>query len=488
MAFVSPVFLFVFLPACLCAALLAAGLDRALAMASGAGRTQPIGHRLQNLTLLVFSLAFYVYGSGSHLLVMLGVIAVGHAAGLLMERRPQHRRTILGVTVAVLIAVLAVFKYAGFLWEQTRALASVAAVSLPPMAPIILPVGISFFVFQAISYVVDVYRGDARPHRSPTIIALYIAFFPQLIAGPIVRYKSIEQELLRRSAPLVSVAGGAARFVYGLGKKVLVADSVAEIADASFGLAGGDLTTPAAAVGAFAYTLQIYFDFSAYSDMAIGLGHMFGFQFPENFNRPLTAISVTDFWRRWHMTLSSCFRDYVYVPLGGSRGSAAQTYRNLWTVFLLSGLWHGAAWTFVVWGAFHGALLTIERVLKADAPTRGLVWRRALTLVLVVVGFTVFRASSIGQAMDFYRHLVWWTDWSLPIELVEALSPRNVFFLLVGTASLFLPLSFVTGRFVEEHGGPVGHLVRFLVVVVVGIVSIAAIASSNFSPFIYFQF
>jgi len=488
MVFSSPVFVFVFLPACLLAALVAAGVDRTIAAvrARGAGASDAIAHPVQNLTLLAFSSLFYIYGSGNHVLIMLGAVLVSWLAGVLMGV-VRARFAVALVAVAAQLIALGVFKYLGFFLTQASAVAELFGVTAPKVPAILLPIGISFFIFQSISYVIDVYRHDTTAQKNPLALGLYIMLFPQLIAGPIVRYTHVERELATRRATIDDVARGAVRFIYGLAKKVLVADSVAQLADAAFGLPVGELTTPAALLGAMAYTFQIYFDFSAYSDMAIGLGHMFGFKFPENFNRPLTATSITDFWRRWHITLSTFFRDYVYLPLGGSRGSAGQTYRNLWIVFLLSGLWHGASWTFVAWGAFHGALLTIERRLGVN-PVSGPTWRRGLTFVLVVVGFTLFRAETFGQALAFYQHIVVPLDWSMPIAVHEVLTHKNMLVFALASASLCLPLTFVVGRFLESADGAGAYLVRLVVVTIVAVLAAGVIASSNFSPFIYFRF
>jgi alginate O-acetyltransferase complex protein AlgI len=262
---------------------------------------------------------------------------------------------------------------------------------------------------------------------------------------------------------------------------------VAVIADAAFRVPTADLTAASAIIGGIAYTLQIYFDFSAYSDMAIGIGHMFGFRFPENFNRPLAATSITDFWRRWHITLSSWFRDYLYVPLGGSRGTPLATYRNLWIVFLASGLWHGASWTFVAWGAAHGALLTIERIagVKAD---RGPQWRRVLTFALVVITFTLFRAENFTQALGFYRHMFLPLDWNLAVPVRESLTHKNILMFVAGLGTLLLPLHFTTGVWLEQGTGARVTVARFAVLTVVAIYAAGIVASSNFSPFIYFRF
>lgn len=502
MVFSSPVFLFLFLPACLACAFLAAVVDRALfrpkptiapSLTGEANAVEPprqegggYAHPFQNAVLLIFSLVFYVYGSGSQILIMLAALTASWISALLMERT---RFRIVPLLVGVLSQLLALgyFKYANWFVDQANAAAKLIGAPPLPWTPVLLPIGISFFIFQSISYVIDVFRGEVPARKSILDLALYIVLFPQLIAGPIVRYSHVAAEIDRREATLHQVAAGASRFVFGLWKKIAVADSMAMIADASFALKPDQMTTGAAILGSVVYTFQIYFDFSAYSDMAIGIGHMFGFKFPENFNRPLTATSITDFWRRWHMTLSSCFRDYVYVPLGGSRGSSFSTYRNLWIVFLLSGLWHGASWTFVAWGAYHGAVLTVERIAGVK-PDSGPTWRRGLTFVLVVIGFTLFRADSFGQAMLFYKHMFVPTTWTQPIGMIEVLTNQNLFFIGIGIASLFLPLSFVTGRFLEESTSRVGSVARFAVVVVLAVHSGILIASANFSPFIYFRF
>jgi alginate O-acetyltransferase complex protein AlgI len=265
-----------------------------------------------------------------------------------------------------------------------------------------LPIGISFYTFQALSYVVDVYRGDARPQRNPFNLGLYISLFPQLIAGPIVRYRDVDDQLRARATTLPLFVSGVRRFALGLGKKVLLANSAAVVADRVFNLPPEHLTTGAAWTGAFAYALQIYFDFSGYSDMAIGLGRMFGFHFLENFNYPYIATSVREFWRRWHLSLSTWFRDYLYVPLGGNRGSPARTAFNLLLVFFLCGLWHGANWTFVVWGLYHGFFLMLERSAWGrwlDARPRPL--QAAYTLLAVLIGWVFFRADSLPHALAY---------------------------------------------------------------------------------------
>jgi len=346
MLFSEPVFVFLFLPLLL--------LGYALTPRAA-----------QNTLLLLASLLFYAWGEGFFVLVMLGSIAFNYLVGLLLEAGRGRRRLrplALLLGVAGNLALLIVFKYAGFLVTNLNLL--LAGLKLPalPVPALHLPIGISFFTFQAMSYVIDVYRDRIPVQKHPLRIALYIALFPQLIAGPIVRYQHIARQLTRRVVTRPGLAEGIRRFILGLGKKMLLANVLAVPVDKIFAIPAHQLTTSVAWLGVVCYALQIYFDFSGYSDMAIGLGRMFGFRFLENFRYPYLARTITDFWRRWHISLSSWFRDYVYIPLGGNRRGPLRTYRNLVIVFLLCGLWHGASWTFVAWGLFHGLFLAIERL------------------------------------------------------------------------------------------------------------------------------
>jgi alginate O-acetyltransferase complex protein AlgI len=385
MVFSSPVFLFAFLPAVLLSCL-----------------AVPRGWR--NGVLLAASLLFYAWGEQEMVALTLVSIAGNYAFGLLVAGaagRPAARRWV-GWATAFNLLLLVVFKYANFAGDNLNL--ALGALGLPQveLPRILLPIGISFFTFHALSYVIDVYRGAAPVQKNPLSFALYIAFFPQLIAGPIVRYHDIAPQLSERSITRAAFAQGVRRFIAGLGKKVLIANTAAEVADAVFGLSPADATPGLAWLGIACYALQIYFDFSGYSDMAIGLAAMFGFRFPENFRHPYASLSITEFWRRWHISLSTWFRDYLYVPLGGNRGSAARTYRNLLIVFFLCGLWHGASWSFVVWGLFHGALLVAERaggqrVLDA-LPA---VVRRAYVLLAVLVGWVFFRSDTLGHALEY---------------------------------------------------------------------------------------
>ena len=320
--------------------------------------------------------------------------------------------------------------------------------------------------------------------------AQYMAFFPQLIAGPIVRYHQIDEQIRTpppRSQRLDDIAEGFPRFAWGLCKKVLIADQAGLVADAAF--ASGSPSGATAWIGAIAYTVQIYFDFSGYSDMAIGLARMFGFVFPENFARPYSAVSMTDFWRRWHMTLSGWFRDYVYIPLGGSRGATEVTVRNLMVVFFLTGAWHGAAWTFVLWGLYNGVLLVGERLtgISVLPDDRFAIGRRAATLLLVVVGWVLFRSNGLGQAGDFYAAMASLEPGSLSPAVDAALTPRAQLALAIGVASFLLPRQFVFGR-VLQSGWSGAPLVARLAVIVVLPVAAISVAAGSFSPFLYFRF
>ena len=448
--------------------------------------------RWRNRLLVILSLLFYVWGAKEILFVFLFSIALNFAAGRLIDRfrdrgdEPAVWRTLV-VAILANVAMLAFWKYLAFGVEQFNhvlGLAGSDGVGVPHVA---LPIGISFFTFHAISYLVDITRGDARPLRSVADYAQYMAFFPQLIAGPIVRYHQIDDQLLDpppRSQRPDDLSDGFPRFALGLSKKVLIADPAGAVADAAFAN-GADLTTATAWVGVFAYTVQIYFDFSGYSDMAIGLARFFGFRFPENFDRPYSAISMTDFWRRWHMTLSRWFRDYVYIPLGGSRGSRATTIRNLMFVFLLTGAWHGANWTFVLWGVYHGGLLVAERLtgIRTWADDRRVVLRRALTFVLVMFGWALFRAGSLGQAADFWQAMVVPRGGGLDPGVSDALNNETLLALGVGAISVLLPRDFVLGRIVQGSA----RLPRIAVLALLPWAAIT-VAAGSFSPFLYFRF
>ncbi|GAB4383990.1 MAG: MBOAT family protein [Phycisphaerales bacterium] len=473
----------------------------------------------KNLWLLIASLVFYLWGGGTFIFLLLTSIMVNWALGLAVgdaAYRPEdpghgrlRRRICITLSVLVNVGLLAWFKYANFAAAQIDALVRAFDPAFEGLGiqDIVLPIGISFFTFQAMSYVLDVASGRARVLRNPIDFALYVSLFPQLIAGPIVRFHEIEQQLRDRSVTLDGFATGVNRFALGLVKKVVVADSVAVLADAAFS-GDGSLPVAGAWVGILAYTIQIFFDFSGYTDMAIGMGQMLGFTFPENFRRPYSALSVTDFWRRWHMTLSHWFRDYVYIPLGGNRHGTFATYRNLAIVFLITGLWHGANWTFVVWGIYHGAWLIFERVFgtgvseEPDPLMR--VIRRATTLLIVMIGWVIFRADSIAEAGAYIGSLLGFGGRGIASEqlspltqalgyaVAEAVTPTAVLMLGVGMMTFFLPGDRATGKALDPEPGFTAPVwapgFRFALSVILLPWALATVVSGTFSPFLYFRF
>jgi alginate O-acetyltransferase complex protein AlgI len=454
--------------------------------------------RGRNVLLAVVSLVFYAWGAHAIVLVFMASIAVNYSAGRLIGRlkaggRERGVRRVMFAAIVVDLAILFVWKYTVFASDQLlRVLGFLGDDQAFGRLSIALPIGISFFTFHAISYVVDCARETAPPMRNVANFTQYMAFFPQLIAGPIVRYHQIDDQIRHppaRSERMQDLADGFPRFALGLCKKVLIADQVSQIANAAFANTHA-LTTPAAWLGALAFTVQIYFDFSGYSDMAIGLARMFGFRFPENFNRPYSSVSMTDFWRRWHMTLSGWFRDYVYIPIGGNRGTKWRTSGNLLFVFLLTGFWHGAAWTFFLWGLYNGVLLVIERLTGvARLPDQRLaVGRRAGTFVLVVLGWVLFRALNLHDALRVYHQMVAFNFAALPPAMTQALGREQVLALIIGLATVLFPRDLVLGRITMDGkwSGPALYT-RFAALAILPFAAIA-VAAGSFSPFLYFRF
>lgn len=476
MVFSSVTFLFFFLPLCL-------------------GGYYLLRPRWRNGWLLLSSLAFYTWGGGALVSLLIVSTVVDYAMGWVVAsgvKNGQRSLIRIGVSGSVLVnvALLGYFKYANFVIEQFNAFGQRFGFEQIAWDSVLLPIGISFFTFQSMSYTIDVSRGRVEHLRNPLDFGLYVALFPQLVAGPIVRFHEISKQLTDREVNLERFALGATRFAHGLAKKVLIADSVAAVADAAFGAEPLSLAPSAAWLGIIAYTIQIYFDFSGYSDMAIGLGNMFGFEFPENFRRPYSAVSITDFWRRWHITLSNWFRDYVYIPLGGSRQGSGRTMANLWIVFTVTGIWHGANWTFLIWGLYHGLLLVAERLTGQRPVERDASWtllRRGYVLVAVMVGWVLFRSPSAGHAVDYIVSM--FTVGGLtPDLLVDALDTRAVIALGLGSASVFIPGNVVGGLIVTGWQGARGAAVRLAEITVAFPYALVIVASGSFSPFLYYQF
>lgn len=434
---------------------------------------------LRNLVLLAFSLAFYACGGPKFLLLMLLSIAINYAGGLLAgpAHRPRTRR--LGMTLAVVLglALLGWFKYAGFFGEMLHALLPVV-----PVPQVTLPIGISFFTFQGLSYVIDVYRGDAAVQRDPLKLALYIAFFPQLVAGPIVRYTTVAEEIDERHESVSEFSAGAVRFLFGLGKKMLLANAVARIADAAFAAVMPSVLF--AWLGAVAYTFQIYFDFSAYSDMAIGLGRMFGFHFLENFNYPYVARSVTEFWRRWHMSLGTWFRDYVYIPLGGNRCGRARQLLNILIVWALTGIWHGANWTFLLWGLYYAVFLMIEKVFLLKRLEKLPVLGHIYTIIIVMFGWVMFQLDSLAAIGNYTSAMLGFGASGLAESTdLYYLGSYAVTFVIAIVAST--PLG---SRLFAKLPGKVRRFAAPALIVLALVLCTAYLVDATYNPFIYFNF
>ena len=434
----------------------------------------------RNAELLLFSLLFYAWGEPVYVFLMLAVIALNYLAGLLLgrlpaESRPGARKLTLALAVAANLAILGYFKYTGFFLESLNALLG-RRLSVPE---IVLPIGISFYIFQSMSYVIDVYRGQVAPQRNPLLFGTYVSLFPQLIAGPIVRYRDIADQLTGREESADSFAYGVMRFLYGLAKKVLLANQMGLLTDRMLLQESGTLS---AWVGMAAYTMQIYFDFSGYSDMAIGLGAMLGFRFKENFAYPYVSRSVTEFWQRWHMSLSSWFKEYVYIPLGGNRKGLARQCLNLLIVWLLTGLWHGAAVNFLLWGLYYAVLLILEKLFFARLLERfPKLLQHLLTLFIVAFGWGLFYYTDIGLWRAFVGRL--FTPHADGAETLRFALAYLPLFLAACLAASQLPKKALK-RLRLSRLAPL----EILLLVLLFVLSTAALVNQSYNPFIYFRF
>ncbi len=478
MVFSSPIFLFLFLPAVLFFHFI-------------------FGRRFRNFILLAASLLFYAWGEKEYVILILVSFVLNYIFALQIDRAyaagdgPQVRRRakiILLLAVVTNLAFLFVFKYANFTVDNLNALMKWAGTGkVIHLLPVHLPLGISFFTFHKLSYVIDVYRKSASCKKSPTQAALYFFFFPQLIAGPIIRYHDIADQLADRFIGLERFAGGVRRFVVGLGKKVLIANTLGAVTDKIFGLKFAALTPGLAWLGVVCYALQIYYDFSGYSDMAIGLGKMFGFEFLENFNYPYIACSVREFWRRWHISLTNWFRDYLYQPLGGNRGGKWQTYRNLLIVFLLCGLWHGASWSFVAWGLFHGFFLILERTrIGRWIEKSGGIFGHVYTILVVLTGWVFFRSETLTYALHYLAAMAGHAHGN-GIEFYPALYLSNDVMLALIFGIIFAaPAARIFARFKRvAFFGPAAEIAFLSLVFTACSMQLAA---GTYNPFIYFRF
>ena len=513
MSFDTTTFLLLFLPGVIIAYMLAALVDRCShAKASGTEHTTAV----RNAVLLVASLLFYAWSEPVFVLLLIASSMVAWVSGLLMHRwqGTYAARMVMIVTVALLIASLGTFKYLGFIVFNLN---RIPCIDLPQL-DIRLPIGISFFTFQILSYIFDLYRGNINVQRNPLRLLLYVSLFPQLIAGPIVRYSTVEAELSCRTSTTTDIYEGTLRFIRGLAKKIIIADNVAHFSDSVYSIYFNSqeetqiyqsVGTTALWVAALTYTLQLYFDFSGYSDMAIGLGRIFGFHFLENFNFPYISRSITEFWRRWHISLSGWFRDYVYIPLGGNRRGLQRQLFNIMVVWMLTGLWHGAAWNFVLWGLYYGVLLTIEKMWKSsqirptfhnvlrlpysgeDSSTGNKVLQMAfsgirwtITFAIVNIGWVLFHITYMGDIRQVLYTMMSWhpTDW-LRIFAVNSDIYLSLPYILLG-----ILFSFPVFSFISNSQNIIFQTLRPVLAILLLILCFVFICSSSFHPFIYFRF
>ncbi len=442
--------------------------------------------RIRNILLIAVSLLFYAYGEPVYVLLMIASIIINYIFGrLLGTENKKKRQWILAIAVVINIGLLVVFKYLDMMVQTVNQLSG----SEIPLVGLALPIGISFFTFQALSYVIDVYRREVEPQKNLWNVMLYISFFPQLIAGPIVKYHDIQEQIDNRNTDVKEIAEGLRRFIIGLSKKVLISNTMAVTADALFAAGAGELNILSAWIAAIAYMLQIYFDFSGYSDMAIGLGHMFGFRFLENFRYPYISANMQEFWRRWHISLSTWFKEYLYIPLGGNRKGKARTCLNKMIVFFSTGLWHGANWTFVLWGLWHGVFLLFEQVCPVKKLPK--VLAHIYALLVVCVGFVMFRADTFGQGMFMIGTMFGgWEFSSVQMAIVwEQLTPIFLVTLVVavfGSAPL-IPKA-AEACLVRENLRKPATYFSYMASFVLLILCMLSLSSGTYNPFIYFRF
>ncbi len=444
-------------------------------------------HRLkfQNFMLVVFSLFFYAWGEPKYIFLMLFSVLINFSFGLLIEQKKQ-KSLLLAFCVAANLLLLGYFKYFNFFVEIWNQLAgSTAQLSVKTVA---LPIGISFYTFQALSYVVDVYRGENRAQKSFLYMMLYISFFPQLIAGPIVKYHDIERQIEDRRVTLDDFCYGIKRFILGLGKKVILSNTFAEVVDLAFAYHPANLSRRLLWGTAILYMLQIYFDFSGYSDMAIGLGKMFGFSFQENFLLPYTATSIRDFWRKWHVSLSSWFREYVYIPLGGNRKGTVRTYINLIAVFFLTGIWHGAGWTFIIWGFYHGFFNILERCFLGKWMGKGRwnILEHIYTLFVVLIGWVIFRAPTFSYALDYIRYM--FVPHECMLQAERFFSTKVTLYMIIGILGSGIVQSLLRQknfRFAADSRISLAGMAGYMAVMWL---SLMLLVNNTYNPFIYFRF
>lgn len=467
MVFSSSVFIFMFLPLSLVSYYIS-------------------GKKIKNYILLLASLFFYAWGGMNYLKVLIISILINYIFGLLVDKTIDKKHLRMFFLILGIILNLALpfyYKYYDFFLENINTIFNMNL----ELKKIVLPIGISFFTFQGMSYIIDIYRNDGKVNKNIFSVALYISLFPQLVAGPIIKYKAVDEQIRNRKESIDYFSYGINRFVIGLGKKIIISDMLGAISDNIFLLAnssGIDMIT--AWIGAICYTLQIYFDFSGYSDMAIGLGHLFGFKFPENFNYPYISRSITEFWRRWHISLSTWFKEYLYIPLGGNR--RGNVYFNLVVVFLVTGLWHGASWNFVIWGLWHGLFMIIERLIRDKAWYKKipLIIKIFITLFIVIIGWVLFKATTLKEGLRYLSIMFGLVNFSnITFEFTYFISRKFILLIIIGIiASTPIPKNI----FNRYKGIKAFELIKTILIILLFIVSIIFMVNSTYSPFIYFQF
>lgn len=464
MVFSSMVFLCVFLPAAFCLHLLLPGM------------------RAKNFLLVVASLVFYAYGEPIYVILLVASSAGNYILARLTGECPKIRKLTMTLAVVINLGLLVIFKYSGFLVETFNSITGAGI----PVPQVRMPVGISFFTFQALSYVIDVYRGDASVQKNFGKVLLYISFFPQLIAGPIVKYHDVEAEINNRKQTPEEIGKGIRRFIAGLSKKVLIANTMGLVADNLFGAAATGITGPGAWLGAVSYMLQIYFDFSGYSDMALGLGMMFGFHFHENFDYPYISASIREFWRRWHMSLSGCFKEYLYIPLGGNRRGKFRTVVNKMIVFVCTGIWHGASFNFLFWGIYHGFFLMLEEYIPFIGKKGGKLksfFQHVYALLVVCVGFVFFRADTMKQGCFWIREMFTDFGWKASAMSLTLQQLTPVYLVTLAAALVAaVPVNSMLKKYKWYEGfNYVLSLAGFALCVL-------SLAGGTYNPFIYFRF
>lgn len=469
MLFPSEVFLFVFLPIVL---VIYYGLLRKSV-------------RLKNIFLLLVSLFFYAWGEPTYVFLMIGTILINYSFGVLVNHFKDNStvsKVLMTFMVICNLSILGWFKYSEFVVLQINRFLHTQI----PVPDVALPIGISFFTFQAMSYVIDVYRGNGKVQKNPLQVGLYISLFPQLIAGPIVRYETVAEQMEHRVENREDFMSGVTRFCIGLGKKVLIANNMAVVADAAFNLlinGAFQSSTAMAWLGAISYSLQIFFDFSGYSDMAIGLGMMFGFKFEENFKYPYISANVSEFWRRWHISLGSWFRDYVYIPLGGSRVSKKRLVFNLFVVWSLTGIWHGANWTFIAWGLMYFVLLTVEKL--TGLAKKNTWWSHLYTLLFVVIGWVIFKSTGLGAAVTYIKAMFGIGSTGFTDKAVGAYLAQNWIFYVFALIGCVPIIPLIDAKLKNNK---VWNIIYTVAIAAILIVSTSYIMNNAYNPFIYFNF